>query len=559
MNVLEDLKRAQTKPDLAKLLKVDASFMTRILYHSGDLYTKCLIPKKSGGTRTLFCPHESLKGIQKRLATLLQECIEKNPNLNISTFAHGFTKGRGIISNAENHLNTKYILNIDFDSFFDQFNFGRVRAFFLKNKNFKLNDEIATLIAKIAVYKNLLPQGSPCSPIISNIITHSVDVRFVSLASRNSCYYTRYADDITISTRRSEFPCSIAKIENNTVILSESLKSIVIKSGFKVNDKKTRVQYADSRQDVTGLVVNKKIGIKSEYAKNVRAMCHSLFLTGTFKDKSGDCTLRRLEGKLNHIDHIDHYNNKRYNLNKSFKYDKCGLNKREMLKHHFLFFKHFYSTEKPLFLCEGKTDNVYIMSALKALVVKYPEMVWLDESNKKYEYKVSFFNYTKASRVFLDLSGGTGDIQHFIQYYEKSFLKFKSPISKHPVIIILDNDEGVKGIVSYLKNNHRHFIGVDVNTDIRTQQHVHLIHNLYLVVIPKCNQKETAIEDYFDADVLDTKLFNAKFNRDAKIDNDHEYCKNTFANCVIKPNYATINFENFTPLLDTLSLIIKTK
>jgi retron-type reverse transcriptase len=100
------------------------------------------------------------------------------------------------------HLNQKNVPNIDLSNFFDSFNVGRVRGFFIKNRNFELHPDIATVIAQIACLDNKLPQGSPCSPVITNLITHSLDIRLASLAKKYSCSYSRYADDITISTRK---------------------------------------------------------------------------------------------------------------------------------------------------------------------------------------------------------------------------------------------------------------------------------------------------------------------------------------------------------------------
>ncbi|MGQ7122368.1 reverse transcriptase domain-containing protein, partial [Escherichia sp. HC-CC4] len=129
-----------------------------------------------------------------------------NSEIKQPSLSHGFERKRSIITNAMMHLGKKYVFNIDLDNFFGSFNFGRVRGFFIKNRNFALDPEIATVIAKIACYNNELPQGSPCSPVITNLITHSLDIKLAAIASRNSSTFTRYADDITFSTRKGEFP-----------------------------------------------------------------------------------------------------------------------------------------------------------------------------------------------------------------------------------------------------------------------------------------------------------------------------------------------------------------
>ncbi|WP_250881306.1 reverse transcriptase domain-containing protein, partial [Escherichia coli] len=55
-----------------------------------------------------------------------------------------------------------------------------------------------------------LPQGSPCSPIISELIAQILDMRLVRLAKKHGVTYTRYADDITFSTNQKDFPEALA-------------------------------------------------------------------------------------------------------------------------------------------------------------------------------------------------------------------------------------------------------------------------------------------------------------------------------------------------------------
>ncbi|WP_229799809.1 reverse transcriptase domain-containing protein, partial [Vogesella fluminis] len=199
--------------------------------------------------------------MQSALSNLLQDCVEEiNQSKNDgtafqSTLAHGFIRKRSILTNAMMHLHKKNVLNVDLKNFFDSFNFGRVRGFFIKNNNFKLDPNIATVIAQIACHENKLPQGSPCSPVISNLITHSLDIRLASLAKANSCTYSRYADDITFSTREKVFPSRLMAETEQEYIPSKRLNSEIRRAGFGLNENKTRIQYKDSRQEVTGLVV----------------------------------------------------------------------------------------------------------------------------------------------------------------------------------------------------------------------------------------------------------------------------------------------------------------
>src|SRR5690606_37911686 len=101
--------------------------------------------------------------------------------------------------------------NIDIQDFFGSINFGRVWRYFEKQRDFALFPAIARTIAQIACHNKALPQGSPCSPVISNLIAHILDVRMAQLAARTGCRYSRYADDLTFSSNQHDFPAAIAK------------------------------------------------------------------------------------------------------------------------------------------------------------------------------------------------------------------------------------------------------------------------------------------------------------------------------------------------------------
>lgn len=104
---------------------------------------------------------------------------EKNIHQNIS---HAFIAKKGIISNASIHRNKRFVLNLDLKDFFYSFHFGRIRGFFLKNREFACSEEVATVIAQLCCYNGRLPQGAPTSPIITNLIFQIVDWKIMALA-----------------------------------------------------------------------------------------------------------------------------------------------------------------------------------------------------------------------------------------------------------------------------------------------------------------------------------------------------------------------------------------
>lgn len=227
------------------------------------------IGKKNGGKREITAPHSRLIMLQENLKDTL-ELIYKP-----KACVYGFVKDGGIVKNARNHLRKRHIANVDLRDFFPSINFGRVRGV-LMAEPFGFNQEIATVLANIATYKGMLPQGAPSSPVISNIICYKMDGALMHLAKMNKCIYTRYADDLTFSTSLREFPFQIMRIdEYGSTVVGDALREIIIDNGFTVNADKCRLQSGGNRKIVTGLVVNQKLNVKRTYIRNIRAMLYA--------------------------------------------------------------------------------------------------------------------------------------------------------------------------------------------------------------------------------------------------------------------------------------------
>ena len=315
---MNKLKQLTTKDEFACLLGFkDTKYINYLLYkiRTENLYETFSIPKKNGGERVIHAPKRDLKFLQKKLAEVLWDCYvfdlekkSKNKNVKVPKLSHAFEKNKSIITNAQVHRNKKYVLNLDLKNYFDSFNFGRVRGFFIKDKDFQVIPEIATMIAQIACYDGKLPQGAPSSPIITNLITRILDYRIVKLAKKYRFSYTRYADDLTFSTNRDLSSNKLRSAKILEKFLCE-LENLIVSSGFEINSQKTRLSDNMQRQEVTGLVVNKKISVKREYIKNTRAMAFKLYKDEEFEIDGKQGTIDQLTGRFAFIFQISQYNN----------------------------------------------------------------------------------------------------------------------------------------------------------------------------------------------------------------------------------------------------------
>jgi hypothetical protein len=112
------------------------------------------------------------------------------------------------------------------------------------------------------VKRNVLPQGAPTSPIITNVICHRLDYLLTAVAKRFGLKYSRYADDMTFSSMHNVF-------QKDSEFLKE-LHRIIFEQGFNIKESKTRLQKEGFRQEVTGLLVNEKVNVQKRYIKQLR-------------------------------------------------------------------------------------------------------------------------------------------------------------------------------------------------------------------------------------------------------------------------------------------------
>lgn len=292
----------KTLNELCNILDIKEAHLKYLLFVRKNLYYNFSIPKKCGGYRVINSPTFELKAIQKRLADILYN------EYDFLETQHGFVKGRSCVTNAQKHLNKRYVFNIDIENFFGNIHFGRVRGMFMSDP-FKFSSIVATFLAKLVCYEGSLPQGAPTSPVISNIICFTMDLELKRLANNNKCVYTRYADDITFSSNSEKFSEKIATYKDDKIYVSDKVLEILsggYKSGFKINDKKTKLSRKNFRQEVTGIKVNEKLNLKKEYIKNIRAILNSI-------SKIGICETYKKNFEFYGNESMQYMNSKLYN------------------------------------------------------------------------------------------------------------------------------------------------------------------------------------------------------------------------------------------------------
>ncbi len=219
------------------------------------------IRKKSGGKREIKAPCYQLNIILRMLNIALNSVFEPD------SVAMGFVSGKSVVNNAQMHVGHNYVFNIDLKDFFPSIPQARVwKRLQLEPFNFSL--EIAKVVAGLCCSyneergQNVLPQGAPTSPLLTNAICCNLDRKMKGLAKRFGLHYSRYADDMTFS--------SMHNVYQESGEFRKELLKIVSEQGFTINDKKTRLQKIGYRQEVTGLTVNSVANVSRKYIQDLR-------------------------------------------------------------------------------------------------------------------------------------------------------------------------------------------------------------------------------------------------------------------------------------------------
>lgn len=262
-------KRLQTRAELADWLGVSDKRLRYLLYALPDAkkYESFSISKRNGSSRRIDAPSQALKQIQRAIHAALVELAPP------SGIAKGYVVGRGIAEHAKLHRGKRFVVLADLADFFPSITFPRVRGA-LMAPPLSLPPEVATCVAQLCCKDGALPQGAPTSPVLSNLICRALDHRLISIGRRYRMSVSRYADDICLSTSHPRLPPEVVAVSGGVAVPGVALVAAVEDAGFALNATKFKVRHRRAQQMVTGLVVNKRVGMPRRWRRQLRVLLH---------------------------------------------------------------------------------------------------------------------------------------------------------------------------------------------------------------------------------------------------------------------------------------------
>jgi len=244
--------------DLSKLTHLSKKLLFRLSSFGEKNYFVYQLPKKGGGYRTIAQPSKELKAVQ---AWILRNILE---NISVSSACRGFQKKTNITDNAKPHIGANAVMCLDLEDFFPSIKINKVWSIF---RTIGYNPRISSILAKLCTFNGALPQGSPASPKLSNLVCLRMDYRIMGYVSKKGIIFTRYADDLTFS----------AYTTTKLIKIFSFINKIISSEDFKINKAKTRFAGASRQHKVTGLVVTQfEVGIGRKKLREIRSKIHHL-------------------------------------------------------------------------------------------------------------------------------------------------------------------------------------------------------------------------------------------------------------------------------------------
>jgi RNA-directed DNA polymerase len=276
--------------ELAHALDCEEGALVAMTDLAPSLYSVFRQPKKSGGFREIRPPKKSLRLVQKRIYRMLEGRVR------YPRWMMGGVPRRSIFMHAELHVRRQMVATLDVKSFFPSVRTDQVRSIV---ERFGISDFARDAVVRLTTLENQLPQGSPVSCFLANMIFDSIDRRVDALCRRHKLAYSRYVDDLAISGDfdfRHLRGAFIAPIEE---------------PGFVVAQEKIHFMRQGTSQVVTNLCVNDKLRPTKAFIHEVKEDIWACLkgcgpeLLALEKCLSIGALRSRLSGRVGHIAQAD--------------------------------------------------------------------------------------------------------------------------------------------------------------------------------------------------------------------------------------------------------------
>lgn len=262
------------------------------------------IPKKRGGFREVLNPTDETRKIQRSIKDKL---LQNGKIINWPSYIYGSirktkdNKAKDYIAAAQVHCNSKTVLNIDIQDFFDNIHSDLIFNIF--NNLFKYPEKTSKILSNICTYNGYLPQGGITSSHLASMVLFDIEPDIVRKLSYKNLRYTRYIDDITISSEIHDFDMSW---------VIEFIKNKLLEKNLFINQRKTKsASHSLNSVLVHGLRVNnKKPAANKLFTKYVKDGINDLYklkcIPNSITNEGYRTFYNKISGRVSVLQKLDH-------------------------------------------------------------------------------------------------------------------------------------------------------------------------------------------------------------------------------------------------------------
>ncbi len=251
---------------LAKALNIELSELQAITDKSDSLFfqTKEII-KNDGSSRFTYDARPTLKAIHGKA------CEAFLKRVNYPDYLQGSIKRRDYLTDARKHVGSKVLISEDITNFFPSISKKVVHEMWVGV--FGFSNVVAECLAELVTLNGFVVQGAKTSSYICNLVLWNREEKLVNSLKTRGLIYTRYVDDVTVSSKRLISLNEKSKIINSIYSLFRSI-------GAKPNRNKHKIMPRNTQQEVHGVNVNKnQPTMPKEKRKKIRAAVHRCEIT----------------------------------------------------------------------------------------------------------------------------------------------------------------------------------------------------------------------------------------------------------------------------------------
>ncbi len=229
--------------------------------------------------RLIDNPKGMLKQVQRRINQRLLKPLLLPEHLL------GGVPGKCIRDNAYLHLGAPCIVTVDIKKFFPSIT--PLQIYRVWRKRLNCSPRIAALLTRLTTFRGYLPQGSPTSTLLANLVLSGADCGIRAACEAAEIRYSSWVDDLAFSGLKARE-------------IIQSVVSTLMQAGFRLSHQKIKVMGPGDRKTLNKLVLSKFVSVERTYMSRIRAGIHNLQV-GKVPSPEVAVYVRSLEGSINYV------------------------------------------------------------------------------------------------------------------------------------------------------------------------------------------------------------------------------------------------------------------